>query len=84
MKIHRVLLPALVAIAVWGCSDDGNREVQPQSATPSTALENPDELLPRPFTADEIRKEMVPGFELTVQRVTPEGQRWRPSPFFCC
>jgi len=68
LKIHWVLLSSLLAIAVWGCSGGENREVQPKKA-----------LLPRPFTADEIRKEMVPGFELTLQRVTPEGtllERW--------
>ncbi len=68
VKIHRVLLPSLLAIAGWGCSDGENREVQSEKT-----------LLPRPFSADEIRKEMVPGFELTLQRVTPEGtvlERW--------
>jgi hypothetical protein len=79
VSICRVLLPSLLAMAAWGCSDDGNREVKPGEVAPPAALENPDDLLPRPFSAEAIREEMVVGFNLTMHRVTAEesqAERW--------
>jgi len=52
----------------------------PSSERSSTVQGDDADVLPRPFTADQIRDEWVEGFELTVRRWTPDGEmreRWK-------
>jgi hypothetical protein len=47
--------------------------------TPAEPTPAPADILPRPFTAEQIRAEMAPGFTAVLGRRTPEGesrQRW--------
>jgi len=69
--------------AMVGCSGGAAPGTEAQTPPPAVEVAPPtgDEaaILPRPFTAEEIRDEWVPGFQLTIRRSTGEGptlERW--------
>lgn len=85
MKNPMVAASLILAILAAGCGDRAPRPdevgdaAEPEAAGgPAIAIElDPDDptLLMRPFTADQIRDEWVPGLRLLMRRTTPEGSR---------
>lgn len=75
---HEILCLTLIAL-LWGCQpaqDTASEEADDQAATETPAAP---EILPQPFTAEQIRDEWVPGFQLKMSRRTSEAlelERW--------
>jgi hypothetical protein len=79
MKRIAVLLLAIGVAACGGAPHDGS-ETAPPAAKASSDLDpdNPS-ILMRPFTADQIRDEMVEGLRVLLRRTSPDGEvveRW--------
>ncbi|MCP3960507.1 MAG: hypothetical protein GY719_21895 [bacterium] len=68
-----------VAVALWGCDSAPAPEVADPAPAPAPEIATAPEILPLPFTAEQIRDEWVEGFSLVLQTETPKGQtreRW--------
>jgi hypothetical protein len=63
------LLPLFFLTLFWGCEPATEQTAE----EPSTA-KPPEKLLPRPFTAEQIRDEWIPGFQLKMLRRLSEAQ----------
>lgn len=68
MKYVLIVMLSSAVLAGMGCGREASRE--PAAAEANEA----DEILPRPFTAAQIRDEWVVGFQLTLMRTTPQGE----------
>lgn len=77
----------MLAVAAVGCGGQQDRSTvtevaapEPVETTAGPPAPTDEGMLPTPFTADQIRDEWKPGFELTMRRWTAEGEsleRWR-------
>jgi hypothetical protein len=83
MRRLDTFLVASIAIGALACAPAPVEDPSAATATTATAdveLEPDDPLLVRrPFTADQIRAEWIPGLTLELRRSTPEGiqhERW--------
>lgn len=68
-----------VTVALWGCDSAPAPEVADTPASPPAEVAAAPEILPHPFTAEQIRDEWQQGFSLVLQTETPAGQtreRW--------
>jgi len=68
---------AFLVVSLLGCGN-GDRPAEPQQAAVDLDPEDPS-ILVRPFTAEEIRDEWVPGLRLLIRRGAPEEpkiERW--------
>jgi len=90
VRAHRIpwSVGLVCSLLVVGCSpasdapdppsQEAVAEVVPPAETAGLDADDP-ALLPRPFTADQIRDEWVEGFEVTLRRTTLDGEareRW--------
>ncbi len=74
-------LAALAWVALlWGCDAASTPDAAPPPPETAGAAEpqaQPEpEMLPAPFTADEIRDEWTPGLTLVMRNKSPEGETW--------
>jgi hypothetical protein len=79
MKRIAVLLLALGLAACGGTPQDGAEVSAPTAATNHDLDPSNPSILARPFTADQIRDEMVEGLRVLLRRTTPDGEiveRW--------
>ncbi len=82
---HRFEACALIVLlGLWGCDSappPAAVEAETASVAAADPLLDPEDptLLRRPFTAEQIRGEWIPGFTLKIGRSSPEGEsveRW--------
>ncbi len=68
------------ALLLTGCDAAPPTDVAPDGASSPVPAGAPPgampELLPRPFTAEQIRDEWVPGLRLVMHTRTPESETW--------
>ena len=67
-----------ILVACGGAGEQSVAETAPPPASEATADLHPS-ILPRPFTAEQIRDEWIVGLTMTLRRTTPEGssvERW--------
>jgi hypothetical protein len=63
----------IVLLLLPGCGNGNGRDEQPRAVVDLDPHDS--SILTRPFSADEIRDEWVPGFRLLMRRTSPEGTR---------
>ncbi len=85
----RMIAVLTIALAAAACGPARDSDTPPAVVAPVGADATPvvpppaslsDEMLPTPFTAEQIRAEWVEGFRLTMRRWEPAGEkleRWR-------
>ena len=66
-------LVLIVLLLLPGCGNGNGRGEQPRAVVDLDPHDS--SILMRPFSADEIRDEWVPGFRLLMRRTFPEGTR---------
>ncbi len=66
-----------LALLLWGCDTAPPAGVAPAPAPPTSGTPIAEvELLPRPFTAEQIRDEWVQGLTLVMHTRAPDSETW--------
>jgi hypothetical protein len=78
MRDRAIAWTVATLVLLCGCASP-TAPAGPAAPPPPTEAAAP-AILPRPFTAEQIREEWIPGLTLTLRRVGPAGavlERWR-------
>lgn len=77
--LKQLTVPVLFAL-LWGCDAAPTPDTAPPPPETATIEEPPSqpepEVLPTPFTAEQIRDEWTAGLTLVLRTQTPDGETW--------